>query len=100
MSNIYRKLTVHPAIRGTVLSTETAAVTLPADTEYFILSEEGGAGAIRWGITQAAAESADEYHEVAASSSSNIIAANPLTVYVHAEGGDVDYYFFIVRAGD
>lgn len=96
---IDKNLTVHPALRGTVLNTVTAEVTLPSGTEYFVIEEEGGAGAIRWGVSAAYAESATQYHEVAASGSSGIIAANPPSVFIHAEGGAVNYYIFVVRQG-
>lgn len=92
-------LVVHPAIRGSVLSTATSAVTLPSGTEYFTISEEGGGGVIRWGTTAANAESATLYHEVAANTCSGVIVANPPTLYIHAEGGNVDYYIYAVRQG-
>lgn len=95
-----RKLTVHPAIRGSVTSGNTSEVVLPDGLEYFSIEEEGGAGAIRWGITQAAAESATLYHEVAASGTSGAIAASPASIFVKAQGGNVDYYIFAVRQGD
>lgn len=94
-----KNLTVHPALRATVLSGATTEVTLPAGTEYFVIEEEGGAGAIRWGVTAAYAEHATQYHEVAASGTSGVIAANPPSVFIHAEGGNVDYYIFVVRQG-
>lgn len=96
---IDKNLTVHPALRGTVLNNATTEVTLPSGTEYFVIEEEGGAGAIRWGVSQAYAESATQYHEVSASGTSGVIAANPPSVFLHAEGGNIDYYIFCVRQG-
>lgn len=96
---IDKNLTVHPALRGTVLSGTTSEVALPGGTEYFVIEEEGGAGAIRWGVSAAYAESATQYHEVYTNGTSGVIAANPPSVFIHAEGGNVDYYIFVVRQG-
>lgn len=96
---IDKNLTVHPAIRATVLSGATAEVTLPSGTEYFVIEEEGGAGDIHWGVTQAYAEHATQHHAVAASGTSGVIAANPASVFINASGGNVDYYILVVRQG-
>lgn len=92
--------TISAAYRDTVTSGATTPVTLSINCVYFRIMEEGGGGSIRWGTTQAQAESADEYHAVAANGDSGVIVANPATLYIHAEGGNVNYYVFEVRVGD
>lgn len=94
-----KNLTVHPALRDTVTSGGTVEVALPSGTEYFIIEEEGGAGDIHWGVTEAYADSATQCHTVSASGTSGVIAANPPSVWINASGGDVDYYIFVVRQG-
>lgn len=95
-----KPLTVHPAIRGSVLSTVTTEVVLPPGTQYFTISETAGTGTIRWGITSAFANSATEYHSVAASTTSGVIAAGPSSIWILASGGNISYYIFAVRVGD
>lgn len=96
---IDKNLTIHPALRATVTSGNTEEVTLPSGTEYFVIEEEGGAGDIHWGVTQAYAEHATQYHAVSASGTSGVIAANPGSIFINASGGDVDYYILVVRQG-
>lgn len=93
-------LTVHPAIRGDVTSGSTVEVILPAGTEYFTISETAGTGQIRWGITSAFAGSSTEYHAVAASTTSGVIAAGPASIWIKAQGGNISYYIFVVLAGN
>ena len=93
-------LTVHPAIRASVSSGSTVEVVLPLGVEYFTISETAGTGQIRWGVTQAYAEHATQYHAVAASTTSGVIAAGPRSIWIKAQGGNVSYYIFAVRAGD
>ncbi len=92
--------TVSPAQRGSVLSGATsAAIALSPTCLYFVLYEEGGGGVIHWGVTQAQAEHATQYHPVAASGNSGIVVANPATIFVRASGGNVNWYLFEVREG-
>lgn len=94
------KLTVHPGIRAAITSGDTTEVALPAGTEYFTIAETAGTGTIWWGITEAFADSSTQHHAVAASTTSGIIAAGPASIWIRAEGGNISYYIFLVRAGD
>ncbi len=95
-----KRLTVHTPLRATVLDTATATVTLPLGTEYFEIRQTGGAGSIQWSAVSAAeAAVAATAWAVTTSAASGNIVANPNAVYIHAEGGDVDYEIFLVREG-
>lgn len=93
------KSTIAPAQRAALLSGASIAVNLSPTCLYFRIFEEGGGGSIRWGTTQAEAEHATQYHPVAANGDSGVIAANPDQIYIHAEGGNVNWYVQEVREG-
>ena len=95
----HTRLTVR-AIRVTIASTTTEAVTLPLGTEYFTIAEEGGAGDIRWAATSSADAAGDlASHRVSAGATSPVIGADPTTLWLNAPAGEAKAYIFIVCAG-
>lgn len=99
MGHITKPLKVWPAIKGTITSGETATVTLPAGVEYFRISIGDAGGDLHW-AWKAADIAAGNYHYLAAADiTTDNIVANPLSLALKADGGNVTYSLFVVIEG-
>lgn len=95
-----KRLTVNSPIRGSLLNGASVAITLPMGTEYFVIRSTGGAGAIHWSAASLTeAETAASAWVVASTKDSGTVVAQPNMLWLHADGGAVDYEIFVVREG-
>lgn len=100
MANFDKRLTVHTPIRGTLADNVSVSITLPLGTEYFVIKSTGGAGAIHWSaVSQTEAEAAASAWIIDATKDSGTVVAQPQIIWLHADGGSVDYQVFVVREG-